>query len=56
MPESKPNNLPMTYSSFRFNVDMQKWICDLSGDKPVMTEIFDSSEGEVIDLNLHYDF
>ena len=31
------------------------WICDLSSDKPVMTKIFDSSEGEIIDLNLHYD-
>jgi len=31
------------------------WICDLSGNRPVMTKILDSPEGEIIDLNLHYD-
>ena len=31
------------------------WVCDFSGAKPVMTKILDSSDGEVIDANLHYD-
>jgi len=31
------------------------WICDMSGPKPAMTKILDSSEGEIIDATLHYD-
>ena len=31
------------------------WICDFSGDQPLMTKILDSSEGQILDLNLHYD-
>ncbi|MBT8045124.1 MAG: hypothetical protein KJO79_09255, partial [Verrucomicrobiae bacterium] len=31
------------------------WICDLSGNKPKLKKILDSSEGEILDANLHYD-
>lgn len=30
------------------------WIWDASGEKLVMTKILDSSEGEIIDANIHY--
>ena len=31
------------------------WICDLSGPKPNLTKILDSSAGQILDANLHYD-
>lgn len=31
------------------------WIWDASGDEPIMTKIFDSSDGEIIDANINYD-
>jgi hypothetical protein len=31
------------------------WICDFAGGKPEMKMIVDSSEGEILDANLHYD-
>ena len=31
------------------------WVCDFSGGEPKLRKILDSSEGEILDANLHYD-